>query len=61
MKCYRLGGCGPYEMLSCNKCPASKIEYLKRYNKNIKIINDNTIQIPIKLIRETNIGTIKFD
>lgn len=48
-------------MLSCNECPASKIEYLKRYNKNIKIINDNTVQIPIELIKETNIGTIKFN
>ena len=30
MKCYRQGGCGPYEMLSCNECPASKPEYLKK-------------------------------
>ncbi len=27
MKCYREGGCGPYEMLSCNESPASKLEY----------------------------------
>ena len=29
MKCYRPHGCGPYEMLPCNECPASKPEYLK--------------------------------
>lgn len=29
MKCYRDGGCGPYEMYSCSECPASKPEYLK--------------------------------
>lgn len=33
MKCYRSGGCGPYEMCSCNECPASKPEYLTRNNK----------------------------
>lgn len=27
MACYRKGGCGPYEMLSCSECPASKPEY----------------------------------
>ena len=31
--CYRDGGCGPYEMYSCNECPASKPDYLQR---NIK-------------------------
>lgn len=31
MTCYRKGGCGPYEMLSCGECPASKPEYLNRY------------------------------
>lgn len=29
-KCYRFGGCGPYEYLSCSDCPASKLEYLER-------------------------------
>lgn len=28
MPCYRSGGCGPYEHLSCSECPASKKEYL---------------------------------
>ena len=32
MTCYRNGGCGPYEMLPCGECPASKPEYLKRYD-----------------------------
>lgn len=41
MKCYKRGGCGPYEMLSCKECPASKIEYLKRYRN----INNNITQI----------------
>lgn len=27
MICYRDGGCGPYEMRSCNDCPASKPSY----------------------------------
>lgn len=28
MTCYKPGGCGPYEPLSCGECPASKPEYL---------------------------------
>lgn len=32
MMCYRKGGCGPYEMLSCWECPASKPDYLRRYD-----------------------------
>lgn len=31
MKCYKSGGCGVYENRSCYECPASKPEYLKRY------------------------------
>lgn len=27
MPCYRSGGCGPYENLSCSVCPASRPEY----------------------------------
>lgn len=30
MSCYRNGGCGPYEMLPCNECPASKPEYAEK-------------------------------
>lgn len=29
LPCYRNGGCGPYEMLSCTECPASKSDYLQ--------------------------------
>lgn len=37
MECYREGGCGPYEMLSCSECPASKREYLiNRIRKQIE-------------------------
>jgi hypothetical protein len=31
--CYRTGGCGPYENLACNECPASKSSYKDRYFK----------------------------
>lgn len=31
--CYRSGGCGPYEGLSCSECPASRLEYLERFKK----------------------------
>jgi len=30
VKCYRDGGCGPYEMNSCSECPASKPEYAEK-------------------------------
>jgi len=30
MKCYREGGCGPYEMQSCSECPASKPEFVEK-------------------------------
>lgn len=33
MACYRNGGCGPYEMRSCNECPASKPQYLNKDKK----------------------------
>lgn len=33
MRCYRSGGCGPYEYLSCTECPASKPSYLDRNKK----------------------------
>lgn len=34
--CYRAGGCGPFEMYSCNGCPASKPEYLKNNKEDKK-------------------------
>lgn len=30
MACYRDGGCGPYEHLSCSECQASRPEYLTK-------------------------------
>lgn len=40
MACYREGGCGPFEMYSCNVCPASKPEYLNRAPKKPKTHRD---------------------
>ncbi len=39
MSCYKSGGCGVYEMRSCDECPASKPEYLTIHtsNKPVKI------------------------
>ena len=31
MQCYRDGGCGPYEGLSCTECPASNPDYKQRH------------------------------
>ena len=43
MTCYRNGGCGPYEMLACNECPASKPEYAEE-NKFVTDSADSTNQ-----------------
>lgn len=40
MSCYRSGGCGPYEMMSCYECPASKPEYLERSVSNEELIKE---------------------
>ena len=45
MKCYRNGGCGPYEMYSCNECPASKPEYLKRYKTEKELEAERKLKI----------------
>ena len=34
MSCYRDGGCGPYEMLSCSECPASNAIYKPQKQTN---------------------------
>ncbi len=34
MKCYRDGGCGPYEGRACNECPASKPDYQNSKSEN---------------------------
>ncbi len=31
MSCYKTGGCGVYEHLSCNECPAGKPSYLEKH------------------------------
>lgn len=48
MKCYREGGCGPYEMYSCNECPASKPEYLNRY----KTEKESEAERKLKILEE---------
>lgn len=43
MKCYRNGGCGPYEYLPCGECPASKLSYLERGmadDELVKVLRD---------------------
>ncbi len=57
MTCYRNGGCGPYEMLSCGECPASKKEYLKRYEPEEEVkpsIGDTVFLIVRKRARVTD-------
>lgn len=55
--CYRHGGCGPYEMMSCSECPASKPEYLRRYPITMKfgdkeIVLEEPIIIPETLQKQ---------
>lgn len=35
MKCYKDGGCGPYEYRGCNECPASKESYRQPHEDSI--------------------------
>ncbi len=37
MPCYRPGGCGPYEGLSCTECAASHPEYLQTRDPNTRM------------------------
>lgn len=48
MSCYRRGGCGPYEQMSCSECPASKPEYAKRYADEVKKTQSDVATIKIK-------------
>ena len=43
INCYRDGGCGPYESLSCGECPASKPEYANRYKQSSVIKEEKTM------------------
>lgn len=45
MACYKSGGCGAYEMYSCQECPASKPDYL---NKNKEQIKDTMMRATLK-------------
>jgi len=42
VSCYKSGGCGPYEMYSCNNCPASKPSYLDNNRKVNKVESKRT-------------------
>ena len=53
MKCYRDGGCGPYEMRSCNECPASKEDYMHRaYDQIKKNVEESWPEWKIKLAND---------
>ena len=55
MKCYRQGGCGPYEMLPCNECPASKPEYLEKV-KTAKWVWDSSKWTWNPIVKKWTIG-----
>ncbi len=46
MTCYRKGGCGPYEMLSCSECPASKPSYIMTKHLGCPLCNMKPIFDP---------------
>lgn len=53
MQCYREGGCGPYESLSCTECQASKPEYLVQ--KILKGSKSTRLKpIEIEAVKEAN-------
>ena len=35
--CYKVGGCGAFEFLDCEECPASKPEYTSRHAREVTI------------------------
>ena len=47
MRCYRSGGCGPYENRSCTECPASKPSYLERGKKK-EIVQSEPQKKPVE-------------
>ena len=52
-KCYRDGGCGPYEMIPCSECPASKEDYAMRtYDKIRQEIEETWPDWKIKVANE---------
>ena len=55
MKCYRSGGCGPYENRSCSECPASKPSYLEKNKKDNHLVKTPiTIQPFMKTTKTEN-------
>jgi hypothetical protein len=63
MACYRNGGCGPYEGLPCNECPASKPEYAIRNSVvNPNLVNELKPTIKIKVfISEDGVSCVMKD
>ena len=50
MACYKSGGCGVYEGMPCNECPASKPEYMRKTILNgEKPVASKTKKEPIKI------------
>jgi len=47
MKCYREGGCGPYENRPCSQCPASRPEYAER-GKLLDIASNQQVTNPLR-------------
>lgn len=66
MKCYREGGCGPYEGRACNECPASKPEYAlnhklqEEYNEQLEAFFANKDAIK-RIINAVNYHALSFD
>ena len=68
MTCYRKGGCGPYEMRSCNECPASKPEYAQRnqaqpktHADRIRAMSDEELAVWIASVAEGGRGPVSED
>ena len=45
--CYKSGGCGEYEKLSCSECPASDPGYAKRGGRAVANIYDDAMRIEL--------------
>ena len=62
MQCYRDGGCGPYEGLSCTECPASNPDYKQRHKtKTDKPLKDWTLGEVQEYCRKTECEDCIFD
>ena len=45
--CYKSGGCGEYENLSCSECPASDPSYLKRGSRVAANVYDDAMSVEL--------------